>query len=38
VSAAFAKAKHDQLVSLSRDDAGSADTQRGIIAGIQHRF
>ena len=33
-----AKAKHNQLVSLSRDDAGFGDTQRGLIAGIQHRF
>ena len=35
---AYAKAKHAQLVGLSRDDAGFADTQRGAIVGIQHRF
>lgn len=38
LAAAFAKAKNQQLVSLSRDDAGFADTQRGVTAGIQHRF
>ena len=38
VAGAYAKAKHKQLVSLSRDDAGFGDTQRGLIAGIQHRF
>lgn len=38
VAGAYAKAKHGQLVSLSRDDAGFGDTQRGLIAGIQHRF
>lgn len=38
LAAAFAKAKNDQLVSLSRDDAGFSDTQRGVTAGIQHRF
>ena len=38
VAGAYAKAKHNQLVSLSRDDAGFGDTQRGLIAGIQHRF
>ena len=35
---AYAKAKHDQLVGLSRDDPGFGDTQRGAIVGIQHRF
>ncbi|WP_317202878.1 porin [Janthinobacterium sp.] len=38
VAAAYAKAKHDLLVGLSRDDAGFGTTQRGVIAGIQHRF
>lgn len=38
VVAACAKAKNDKLVSLSRDDAGSDSSQRGVIAGIQHRF
>jgi len=38
VAGAYAKAKHNQLVSLSRDDAGFDNTQRGVIAGIQHRF
>lgn len=38
VAAAYAKAKHGQLVGLSRDDAGLASTQSGVIAGIQHRF
>ncbi|WP_227470362.1 porin [Massilia sp. YMA4] len=35
---AYAKAKHDQLVGLSRDDPGFGDTQRGAMVGIQHRF
>jgi predicted porin len=34
----YAKAKHGQLVGLSRDDAGFADAQRGAMVGIQHRF
>ena len=38
VAGAYAKAKNKQLVSLSRDDAGFGNTQRGVIAGIQHRF
>ncbi len=38
VAAAYAKAKNDKLVSLSRDDAGFDSTQRGVIAGVQHRF
>jgi predicted porin len=38
VTAAYAKAKNGQLVSLSRDDPGYGTTQRGIVAGIQHRF
>ena len=36
--AAFAKAKHDQLVSLSRDEVGFGSDQRSLSAGIQHRF
>lgn len=35
---AYAKAKHGQLVGLSRDDAGFGDSQRGFMLGIQHRF
>jgi predicted porin len=38
LSAAHAKADHGQLVGLSRDDPGAADTQTGVTAGIQHRF
>ncbi|UGQ49124.1 porin [Massilia endophytica] len=34
----YAKAKHGQLVGLSRDDAGFADAQHGAMVGIQHRF
>jgi predicted porin len=36
--AAYAKAKHKQLVSLSRDEAGFGDNQRSLSAGIQLRF
>ena len=35
---AYAKAKNDKLVSLSRDDAGFSTSQSGITVGIQHRF
>ena len=38
VAAAYAKAKNDKLVSVSRDDAGFGNTQRGVMAGVQHRF
>ncbi len=38
VSAAYAKAKNNKLVSLSRDDPGFASTQAGLTAGIQKRF
>ena len=38
VAAAYAKAKNDKLVSLSRDDAGFGNSQRGVMAGVQHRF
>jgi predicted porin len=38
VSAAYAKAKNGQLTGLSRDDAGYADSQRGVTVGMQHRF
>ena len=38
VAAAYAKAKHNQLVGLSRDDPAFGDSQRGVMAGIQHRF
>ncbi|MGJ7916935.1 porin [Massilia sp. LXY-6] len=36
--AAYAKAKHDQLVSLSRDEAGFGSDMRNLSVGIQHRF
>jgi len=38
VTAAYAKAKNGKLISLSRADAGFADSQRGLMAGVQHRF
>ncbi|RBA22955.1 porin [Herminiimonas fonticola] len=39
LSAAYAKAKNQKLVGLSRDDAnGFANNQAGMVAGIQHRF
>lgn len=38
LTAAYAKAKNTRLVAISRDDPGFADTQRGVVAGIQHRF
>jgi predicted porin len=38
LSAAYAKSKHERVVAISRDDLGFDDTQRGIVAGIQHRF
>ena len=38
VAAAYAKAKNGQLTGLSRDDAGFANSQRGVTAGMQHRF
>ncbi len=37
-SAAYAKAKNGQLTGVSRDDKGFANSQTGMIAGIQHRF
>jgi predicted porin len=36
--AAYAKAKNNKLVGLSRDDAGFGNTQTGFTVGIQHRF
>jgi predicted porin len=36
--AAYARAEHNQLVSLSRDDAGFGSNQRSLSVGIQHRF
>lgn len=36
--AAYAKAKHGQLVSLSRDDAGFDSNQKNVSVGIQIRF
>jgi predicted porin len=36
--AAYAKARHNQLVSLSRDDVGYGSDQRNVSVGIQHRF
>ena len=38
VSAAYAKAKNGQLTGLSRDDAAFANSQRGLVVGMQHRF
>lgn len=38
LTGADAKAKHGKNVSLSRNEAGFGDTQRGIMTGIQHRF
>jgi predicted porin len=38
VAAAYAKAKNNKLVSLSRDDPGFGSSQTGLTAGIQHRF
>jgi predicted porin len=38
LAAAYAKARNKQLVGLSRDDAGFANSQTGVTAGIQHRF
>ena len=38
LSAAYAKAKNQQLVGLSRDDLAYGSSQTGVIAGIQHRF
>jgi predicted porin len=37
-SGAYAKAKNNQLVGLSRDDVGFADSQLGVTLGMQHRF
>ncbi|MES2740460.1 MAG: porin [Pseudomonadota bacterium] len=34
----YTKTKHNQLISLSRDDAGFGDAQHGVMAGMQHRF
>jgi predicted porin len=38
LAAAYAKADHGKLVGLSRDDPGFGSTQKGLTAGIQHRF
>jgi predicted porin len=38
LSAAYAKAKNQQLVGLSRDDIAYSSSQTGVIGGIQHRF
>jgi predicted porin len=35
---AYTKGKHDQLVGLSRDDAGFGESQHGLMVGMQHRF
>ncbi|GGC69954.1 porin [Undibacterium terreum] len=35
---AYAKAKGNNTVSLSRDDVGYGSSQTGVTAGIQHRF
>ncbi|WP_109370467.1 MULTISPECIES: porin [unclassified Massilia] len=36
--AAYAKARHEQLVSLSRDEAGYGSNMSNLSVGIQHRF
>jgi predicted porin len=38
LSAAYAKAKNQQLVGVSRDDVAYGGSQTGVIGGIQHRF
>lgn len=38
MAAAYAKAKHGQLVGLARDEAGFGRRQKSIVAGMQHRF
>jgi len=38
LSVAHVSSKNGKLTGLSRDDAGFADTQNGVTAGIQHRF
>lgn len=38
LTGAYAKAKNDKLISLSRNDVGFGDSQRGIMSGVQHRF
>ncbi|KAB8041223.1 porin [Janthinobacterium aquaticum] len=38
LTGAYARAKHNQRVSLSRDSEGFGDTQHGLMAGMQHRF
>jgi predicted porin len=37
-SGAYAKAKNNQLVGLSRDDVAYGNSQTGLTLGIQHRF
>ncbi|WP_034299709.1 porin [Herbaspirillum sp. RV1423] len=37
-SGAYAKAKNNQLVGLSRDDVGYGNNQVGVTLGMQHRF
>jgi predicted porin len=38
LSSAYAKAKNNQLVGLSRDDVGYGNSQFGMTLGMQHRF
>jgi predicted porin len=38
LSAAYAKARNGQNVSVSRDFVGYANNQVGVTAGLQHRF
>lgn len=38
LSAGYAKARNGQNVSLSRDFTGYANSQTGVMAGLQHRF
>jgi predicted porin len=38
LSAAYTKAKNGRMTGVSRDDAGFANNQTGVILGMQHRF
>lgn len=38
LTAVYAKTRNDGLVGLLRDAAGFSERQRGVVAGIQHRF
>ncbi|KQQ32497.1 porin [Duganella sp. Leaf126] len=38
LTGAYTRAKNGKLISLSRNEAGFADHQRALMAGVQHRF